>query len=195
MRTRLAILGLCVALYGHASGQTNQIHTNTTAIAVKAKPFVMPAELKTRSGKTYREIKLQTYNASEITIRYFDDEGVMQFENIKLADLPDDMQKAFGYDPKKALAYDQKEQARQKLFSNTSGGMTQSELRRYYYTNTIDRRIDEINEQIRQAQIDEMVRQEMLKERAVAAQEEAARAATIQALNPPVIKQTTVVVP
>jgi hypothetical protein len=198
MKTGLAVIGVCVAFYGYALAQTNQTNqttTNTAVMAAKTKPFVMPDKITTRSGRVYQEVKLQTFNASEINIRHFDGEGVMQIDNIKLADLPDSLQKAFGYDPKKAVAYDEKEKTREKIFSNANSGMSQSELRRYYYTNTLDRRIDEIDEQIRKAEIAEKVRQEMLKERAVQAQEEAARAATLQALNPPVIKQTTIINP
>ena len=53
--------------------------------------------IATRSGKMYQGVKLQTVSSSEIIISYSDDEGVMQLENIKLADLPDDLQKHFGY--------------------------------------------------------------------------------------------------
>jgi hypothetical protein len=193
MKTTIAIIGLCVVLLGNASAQTNQIATNATikVAAIKPKPFVMPDTLVTKNGDTYQSVKLLQSDPSEITISYSDNENVVQIANVPLEDLPDDLKYHFGYDVKKAADFTAKQEAHEKLFANTSGGMSSAELRQYNYNSTIERRQNELQEQITQAEIAEKVRQEMLKERAVEAQEEAARAATIQATAPPA--QTVIV--
>jgi hypothetical protein len=178
MKTTIAIVGLCVVFCGHALGQTNQIATNNPiAAAIKPKQFVMPDELTTRSGVTYRDIKLLTVSPNKINIRYFDDDGVMQLANITLADLPDDMQKAFGYDPQKAAIADAKEKADEKLFAPRAG-MTSSELKNYYYTNTLERRQEQADQAALQAQLARQQWEDSLKERQIEAQERAATNST-----------------
>lgn len=124
----IAIIGLCVAFTGHGLAQTNHVSTNATikAAAQKPKPFVMPDEITTLSGRTYDGVKLQSATANEIYIVYSDNEGVMQADNIKLADLPPDLQKHFNFNQKKAALADAKEREEEaKLVS--SSGMTPSQ--------------------------------------------------------------------
>jgi hypothetical protein len=189
MKTTI-IIGLCILCGSLAFAQTNQIATNAPVKAVAAKPklFVMPDVITTRTGHTYSSVELDGISPSEINISYTDGTGVRQLDNVKLSDLPDNLQKAFHYDPKKAAAYDEKERQREAQFSSQNpSSMTPSELQVYQYNSTIDRRIDELDAQIRQDEIEEQVRQEMLQERAVEAQEKAADAAMIQAQNPPTV--------
>jgi hypothetical protein len=185
VKTAIAIIGLCVAITGHGLAQTNRVSTNATikAAAQKPKPFVMPDEITTLSGKTYEGVKLQSATANEIYITYIDNESVMQADNIKLANLPPDLQKHFKYDQKKAALADAKEKEEEaKLVSN--GGMTPSQARIYYYNNTLERRQDEADAAAAAAAEKEKEEEE-LNERQVEAREQAAQAPMIQAQKPP----------
>ena len=139
--------------------------------------------IATRSGKMYQGVKLQTVSSSEIIISYSDDEGVMQLENIKLADLPDDSQKHFGYDPKKAALEETKEQEQQKLLSSHAK-LTPDQQRWYDYNENIKAQKEEEKREQIQAQMARQQWEDSLKERQVEAQEAAAAAALIQAQNP-----------
>ena len=186
-------LVLCVAITGHGLAQTNQVSTNATikAAAQKPKRFVMPDEITTLSGKTYDGVTLQSATANEIYIVYIDNDGVMQADNIELANLPPDLQKHFNYDQKKAALADAKEKEEEsKLVSN--GRMTPDQARIYDYNNTLKRRQDEADAAAAAAAAEKEKEAEALKERQVEAQEQAAaaaaqsaQAATIQAQKPP----------
>ncbi len=187
MRKAIVIIGLCVAAMEQAAAQTNQIVTNAPVkvalVVSKPQPFVMPDTIATRSGKMYQGVKLQTVSSSEIIISYSDDEGVMQLENIKLADLPDDLQKHFGYDPKKAALEETKEQEQQKLWSSHAK-LTPDQQRWYDYNENIKAQKEEEKREQIQAQMARQQWEDSLKERQVEAQEAAAAAALIQAQNP-----------
>jgi hypothetical protein len=172
----------------------NQPSASSTPNAVAAVDFTkinLPDPL-TINGNSYSGAKIGTVSPADIGITYFDSEGVFKGKLLKISDLPDDLQKKLNYNTNAASQYEKLEaQEDAKLARQTS--MSQHDLRVYYYNSTIDRRIDEINQQIAEEQAAERAQEEELKERSVEAQEEAARAATIQALNPPV-QQTTVIV-
>jgi hypothetical protein len=173
----------------------NQPSASSTPNAVAAVDFTkinLPDPLITISGNSYSGAKIGSVSPADIGITYFDSEGVWRSKLVKITDLPEDLQKQFNYNTNAAAKYEAAQAKEDAKFVPRSG-MSPSELRMYYYDNTIDRRIDEINEEIAEEKAAEKAREEELQERSVEAQEEAARAATIQALNPPV-QQTTVIV-
>jgi hypothetical protein len=211
MKMAIVIVSLCVAVTGHALAQTNQnapvkpvaqppdvtghafYQTNSSPkplVAAHRDPMkvVLPDPLTTTSGKTYKGIKLLQVYPSYITISYVNEDYAMDLDNVRLENLSTNLQKQFGYDPTNAMLFDAMEDKQAAMLRSPSG-MTPAQRRWYDYNSTIERRIAELDAQIKQAEIEEKVRQEMLKERAVEAQEQAARAATIQAFNPPVIIQ------
>jgi hypothetical protein len=198
MKKIATIIGLCVFISGHALAQTNQIVMTTNAAPIKI-DMRLPDKIIASSGHVFDGPKLQSVSDNRIGITYFDEEDVMKSSSIELADLPPDLQKQFHYDPKKAAIADAKDAALEKKFSHPSGGMTRSELNAYYYNSTIDRRIDELNAEIAAEKAAELAREEDRKERLVEAKEkeaaaaqQAADAATTQAINPPV--QQTIII-
>lgn len=91
---------------------------DTTPLSTKTpKPIVLPDQIKTKNGRVYEGVKLVAKNDFEITIRCFDKEDSMELENIRLADLPEDLQKQLGYDPKKSDAEEARQKEREKLFA------------------------------------------------------------------------------
>lgn len=108
MKKAIAIIGLCVAITGHGLAQTNRVSTNATikAAAQKPKPFVMPDEITTLSGKTYQGVQLQTVSTDEIYIVYIDRQGIMNPENISLSDLPDEIKSHLKPDRKPVINFE-----------------------------------------------------------------------------------------
>jgi hypothetical protein len=67
-------------------------------VRLAAEPFTFPT-LTTTQGVTYREVKVTRFDAIEV--RFIHATGAA---TVPLADLPADLQKVFGYDPRKASA-------------------------------------------------------------------------------------------
>ena len=188
MKTTIVIIGLSVALARDGATQTNHTAPASTNISTKAqfpKPFVLPDEIKTQNGRVYQGVKLLAKTDLEIKIRYFDREDTMQLENIKLADLPDELQKQFGYDPKKADVEEARQKEREKLFAAPKSG--HPEQRWMEYDSAIERMKDQQAKADAAAAAKKLRWEEELKEREIEAKEKAAEAAMIAAKNPPII--------
>ena len=118
MKTTIVIIGLCVAIMGHALAQTNQIvapiDTNTPIWALpmvaKPKPLVRPNEITTRAGTVYKNIKIERVDPSGLTVRYSMAGGGLGITKITFDKLPDDLQKKYNYDPQQAATFEIKQQ-------------------------------------------------------------------------------------
>ena len=84
------------------------------------KALMLPDEITIRSGKTYQGVRLQQVYPSEIIISYRRNDGVRDLMNLKLADLPENLQKQYGYNPKKAAEYEAAQKGRAEALSSSS---------------------------------------------------------------------------
>ena len=113
MKTTIVIIGLCVAIAGHALAQTNQvvapIDTNATIQALpmvaKPKPVVMPKEITTRAGKVYKNTKIERVDPSGITISYSMAGGGFGITKITFDQLSPELQKQYGYNSQEAAKF------------------------------------------------------------------------------------------
>jgi hypothetical protein len=85
MKIIIVTIGLCVVYCGHAVGQTNQIVT--------------------RFGDVYKNVTIERHDASGLTISYAMPGGGFGITKLAFANLPDDLQKKYNYDPQQAALY------------------------------------------------------------------------------------------
>jgi hypothetical protein len=111
MKKIIVIACLCVGIVSYSVGQT------------------FPDEIKTLSGRTYSRVKLQNVSSNGITIIHTDAGGAVQWENIALTNLSDDLRKKIGNMPA----------TRPKVFSNLAPLIITNETPKEYQTiKTID---------------------------------------------------------
>jgi hypothetical protein len=185
MKTTIVIIGLCVAIMGHALAQTNQIgapiDTNATIQALptvaKPKPLVMPKEITTRAGKVYKNTKIERVDPSGITISYSMVGGGLGIAKITFDQLPTDLQRAYGYDAQAAAKFQSGEkQAAAQWGAKMAADEQESKI-------IIAER--EKQEEAAAKQKAEEAKKAADEERKIKAAELAAAAAMTAALNPP----------
>jgi len=187
------MLGLCVALSEHSFAQTNHVNAQTsdspaigfaTVKTNSSTPPKFPTEFTNHSGKVYRHVRVVQVYPNEIVISCVDPDNVRGLESVNFKELSPELQKYYGYDPKKAAAYEEKERQRREMFS-PSPSISPSERRWRDYNKAIERREMEAEQARREAEIARQKFEDELKVRKVQAQEAAAAAAIIEAEKPP----------
>ncbi len=93
MRNQLVLgifaLGLFIAFTPPASAQANPAPASAN-------------DLVTRTGTVYHHFHIEKVDAKGLLISYQLDDGGMGITRVAFADLPDNMQSQYGYDPKNA---------------------------------------------------------------------------------------------
>jgi hypothetical protein len=97
MKTIIFILGLSAALMEQAWAQTNQ-PASPEAVTNNPPPDV----LVTKLGTVYKEFQVEKADPAGLIIGYVPDGGGIGMEKVPFEVLPEDWQKRYGYDPKKA---------------------------------------------------------------------------------------------
>jgi hypothetical protein len=100
MKTIIFILGLSVALMGPAWAQTNP-----PASPEAVTNSLPPDELMTKLGTVYKKFQVEKADPAGLIISYVPDGGGIGMEKVPFEFLPDDWQKRYGYDPKKAAQF------------------------------------------------------------------------------------------
>jgi hypothetical protein len=100
MKTIIFILGLSVALMGPARAQTNP-----PAAPEAATTNLSPNELTTKLGTVYKKFRIEKADPAGLIISYEPDGGGIGMEKVPFDILPEDWQKHYGYDPKKAAQF------------------------------------------------------------------------------------------
>jgi hypothetical protein len=193
MKKAIIIIGLCVAVTGHTSAQTNQIVTNVPVkppvAASNPAPFVMPDEIITRTGDVYKYFRIERHDASGLTISYSMPGGGLGITKLSFDNLSDALQKKYGYDPQQAALYREEEKQ-----AAADWGAKMEADEKYGAIIRAQREKEEADaaavEAAAKAAAIEKEKQDELNEREVEAQEKAAEAAMVQADNPP---QTTII--
>src|SRR5665213_454318 len=176
MRNAIAIIGLCIVC-GHVFGQTNQISTNSVAKNIQ-RHFTAPAsDIASNSvskkpdnrpminGKFIKWAEIDKVQPDGLVISYQTVDGSIGVTTRYFSELPASIQRQYGYDPQRAADYE----------------ADKKEAPFVVAQQIIEQKKAEIEQQEQQAQIKEHFRQEMLKERAVEAQEQIAEVAQRQA--------------
>jgi hypothetical protein len=160
MKIIILIIGLCFA-FGQVLAQTNQIPTNSVA----EKPLII-------DGKIIKTAHVEKIQPDGLLVSYTAIDGSFGVKVFYFENFPKSVQKQYGYDPKKAADFE----FSQKLENASVAGdlAAKDDADKDYIA-----RRDAL-----EAQADEEYRQRLLQERAIEAQEKAADAAMIQALNP-----------
>jgi hypothetical protein len=166
-----------------ANAQTNIV--NTPPSPVNPLTIQLPDPLVTATGESYQAPKLLQVTANEIIISYVDQDGVLQAQNVKIADLATNLQRQLNYNPVKAAVAESNEVADAKLFK-TSPFMTVQQQRQYEADGIAAREKMASDEAAAEAAAAEKAKEAADKERLIEAQEKIAN-------NPPVINQTVIV--
>jgi hypothetical protein len=174
MKTTIAVIGLCVAITGHAPGQTN--HVDSPSIIQQ--PIKKSAdELVTKTGVVYKKFKIEKSDPSGLVISYAPDKGGIGIAKVPFNELSDELQQHYGYDRTNAAKFD--------LAQKQAMG----QLREQLLTDDQKTKEKRAAEDAADAQAAKQKKEDELREREIAAKEKAATAAMIQASNPPVMIQ------
>lgn len=129
MKTLVAIL-VSVACWG-VLGQTNT-----------RRPTPQVSEITNNMGRVYRAVRVQQLFDSEVLVSYRRDDGVRDMANIKLVNLPTNMQVFFRYDSNKAAQAEVKLKARSDALSTGTAPSDPDLLKREYW-DSVERRTRE----------------------------------------------------
>jgi hypothetical protein len=196
MKTTIVIIGLCVAIMGHALAQTNQIvapiDTNAPIqalpVVAKPKPLVIPKEITTRAGTVYKNIKIERVDPGGLTVSYPMAGGGFGITKINFYELSPELQMQYGYDAQTAAAFQSGEK---QAIAQWGAKMTADEKEAKIIIAEREKREEvEARQKAEAAAAAKKLRWAAeLKEREIEAKERAAAAAEYQATHPPAIIQ------
>ena len=63
-------------------------------------------DITTRSGKVFEDARLERVNPDGIDIGYVNEKGHYVLKGLRFQDLPEELQKKFGYDPEKSRKFE-----------------------------------------------------------------------------------------
>jgi hypothetical protein len=105
MKTTFFILGLSVVLLEAARAQANQ--PGASAATTNTLP---PDVLMTETGTVYNKFRVERRDPAGLIISYVPEGGGLGLEKVPFDILPEDWQKRYNYDPKKAAQFDLEQQ-------------------------------------------------------------------------------------
>jgi hypothetical protein len=106
MKTTIVIIGLYVAIMGHALAQTNQIDAPIdTNAPIKALPVVKPDEITTIAGAVYKNFRIERVDPGGLTVSYSMAGGGLGMTKITFDQLPTEWQMKYGYDIQAAAKF------------------------------------------------------------------------------------------
>src|SRR6266404_3699487 len=109
----LAMLSLA-CLTSLAQDNTNQVAKVKANAPVP--PPAAPTEITTRDGKAYRGVTVDRIEADGIVIDYRLEGGGSGIAKVKFVNLPENLQRQYGYDPQKAAAFESERSKWQQTF-------------------------------------------------------------------------------
>jgi len=101
MKTTIFVVGLAAVLAELALAQTNP-----PAVPSGVTNSPPPDELVTKLGAVYKNFRVERADPGGLVISYTLDGGGIGMEKVPFSFLPDDWQKRYKYDPKKAAQFD-----------------------------------------------------------------------------------------